>query len=98
MSTKWFDDRRKGVIEDGVLNANASTIQQSIRKLRKFFSDLNYHEINRTLRQNPSVVRTLDYGTCIGDTAMLMYACPECNETMIRAKDWFNGIKSAVEK
>ena len=97
MSTKWLDVRRKGTIEEGVLKANASTIQQSIRKLRKFFADLNFHDINKTLRENPSVVRTLDYGTCIGGTAMLMYACPECKDTRIRARDWLNGIKAKKE-
>ena len=29
---------------------------------------------------------------------MLMYACPKCAETMIRAKDWFNGILTAIQQ
>ena len=98
MSTKWFDDRRKGIIEEAVLNANASTIGQSIKKLTKFFTDLDYRQIHVTLRENPAVARSLDYSTNIGGTAMLMYACTECGRTTIRSKDWFNGIKVVIQR
>ena len=65
MTPKWLDDRRKGVVEDGVLKANATTIQQCIKRMRHFSDKVDIETINKTLVENPSVVRTLDYGTNI---------------------------------
>ena len=80
------------------LEANATIIQQCIKRVRHFFDKVDIKTISRTLMENPSVVGAIDYGTNIGDTAMLMYACPECKETMVRAMDWFNGILAAIKK
>ena len=74
MTAKWLDGRRKGIIGGGVLKAHETTIQHCIKRMRQFFGKVGIQKVNKTLMEIPSVARTLEYGTNIGVTAMLIYA------------------------